>query len=404
MNFSNTITIALKAIFTNKVRSILTMLGVIIGVSSVVLLISLGKGLEAFVVQTFEDLGSNNVFISPGNLFNEDGGFDSFQNSAVSSMSISFTKTDIRELQQLRQYVDKIAYYNAQNDTARFLTNTERSSIMGTSPNYHQVLVTNLDKGRWFSSSENEGGERVAVLGSQIAQDLFGKVDPIRKKIRIGSVTFTVVGVAEEKGSGFGGPSFDSFIYIPFETLTKVYNTNKIMEIAIKTKADFAIDESIAAIEKNMLRRYEEDEFTAYDQAEILSVIQDILGMITVALGGIAAISLVVGGIGIMNIMLVSVTERTREIGLRKAMGATPNQILVQFLIEAAFLSVLGGLIGLGIAFGGSLAIQPFFPAKVTMEAVLLAFGVSTAVGLIFGAAPAKKASQLSPIEALRYE
>jgi putative ABC transport system permease protein len=356
-------------------------------------------------VQSFEDLGANNIFISPGNLFDEEGGFGSMQDMAVGAMTISFTKTDVRQLQRLRQYVEKVAYWNAQGDTLRFLSNSEQGMVIGTNANYNQVLITNLEKGRWFTHSENESGERVVVLGYKIAQDLFGEVDPIRKKIRIGTVTFNVVGVAEEKGgAGFGGPSLDDYTYIPFETYSRIYDTSRVIEMGIRANPEVEIDNAIQAIEENMLQRYKDDEFSVYDQGEILSVIQDILGMITIALGGIAAISLLVGGIGIMNIMLVSVTERTKEIGLRKALGATPNQILIQFLIEAAFLSILGGLIGLGIAFGGSLAIQNVFPAKITTEAVLLAFGVSTAVGLIFGAAPARKASRLSPIEALRYE
>lgn len=404
MNFFNTTNIAIKAIFANKVRSALTMLGVIIGVGSVVMLISLGRGLEAFVTQSFEDLGSNNIFISPGNVFGEDGGFSSFEEQGVSAMSISFDMSDVRELQKLRQYIDKLSYYTVQSDTLRFMNNSERSSVIGTNADYNQVLITDLEKGRWFSDSEAQSGERVVVLGHGIAQDLFGEVDPIQKKIRVGSVSFTVVGVAEEKGSGFGGPSFDDYSFIPYETLSRIYNTNRIMEMAAKGRDDVEIEETIAAIEEVMLRTYDEDEFSAYDQAQLLSVIRDILSMLTVALGGIAAISLLVGGIGIMNIMLVSVTERTKEIGLRKALGATPNTILLQFLVEAAFLSVLGGVIGLLIAFGGSLAIQSIFPAKVTLDAVLLAFGVSTVVGLVFGAAPARRASRLSPIEALRYE
>jgi len=405
MNIVNTTTIAIKAIFTNKVRSFLTMLGVIIGVSSVVLLISIGHGLESYVTDQFEDLGTNNIYVSPGSLFDEDGSFSSFQNQGLSSMTFSFSFSDIADLKKLRQFIDKVTYYNAVTDTATYRGESENATILGTNSDYNQVLTTDMIKGKFFSKAEAESGERVAVIGYGIYEELFGEIDPIGKKIRLGSHTFKVIGVAEEKSSGgFGGPSFDTYIYTPFETLARTYDTDKIMDIVVKAKDTNTVDETIEAIKTTLEKTYESDEFSVYDQSELLDVISGILGMITIALGGIAAISLIVGGIGIMNIMLVSVTERTKEIGLRKALGATPNLILAQFLIEAAVLSVLGGLIGLAIAYIGSLAIQPYFPAKVTTDAVLLAFGVSTAVGLIFGAAPARRASKLSPIEALRYE
>jgi putative ABC transport system permease protein len=239
-----------------------------------------------------------------------------------------------------------------------------------------------------------------------VADDLFGNIDPLGKRITINAQNFRVIGVGEEKGGGFGGPSFDDYIYIPLQTWFQSFDMTTVMRIFAKANSTDAISEGIDEIERYYLRQrgLEKDEFSVFEQSEILDIINQILGVLTAALGGIAAISLLVGGIGIMNIMLVSVTERTREIGLRKAMGATPKVILWQFLIEAVALSVSGGLIGVGFAQLGSLAIQQFIPAQVTLPAILLAFGVSAGVGIIFGVYPASKAAKLSPIEALRYE
>ncbi len=404
MHLKNTFKIALRSIVANKVRSFLTMLGIIIGVSSVVLLISIGRGLESYITDQFDKLGTNNIYISPGQVFSEDGGFSGGQSQMIDALNISFNLSDVNQIKKLKPYVVNYTYYNSQTDETKFLKNTENATLLGSNSNYSQVIETEITKGRFFTESEAEQGEKVVVLGYEIYKNLFGEIDPLGKKIHIGSTNYQVIGVAEEVGSSFGGPSFDKYIYMPYETMARIYDSEKIYDIVAKSNPDYKTEETIKEIEKVMAKNYDEDEFSVFDQSEILSVINNILSMLTIGLGGIAAISLIVGGVGIMNIMLVSVTERTREIGLRKALGATPNLILAQFLIEAAMLSVLGGLIGLGIAYLGSLAIQPYFPTKVTMDAVILAFGVSTAVGLVFGAAPAKKASKLSPIEALRYE
>jgi putative ABC transport system permease protein len=405
MNLANIFKISLKSIWANKVRSFLTMLGVIIGVSSVVMLISIGRGLEAYITDQFESLGSNNIFVSPGEVFNEEGGFNA-QNQELALANIKFDLGDVRELKALKRQLQEVAYYSGQSDDISFLDETKMVSVVGTSANYPAVLTTKTEKGRFYSETEVNSGEKVVVLGYKIYEELFGEIDPLGKRVQIGSHQFEVVGVAEEKGGGgsFGGPGFDTFAYIPFETLARIYDNDNVQQIVVKARPNIKIQTAIAAIEDKMLLEFDDDEFSVYDQSEILNTINNILGMLTVGLGGIAAISLVVGGVGIMNIMLVSVTERTKEIGLRKALGATPKLILLQFLIESALVSVLGGLLGLGLAFAGSLALNPYFPAKVTSGSVLLAFGVSTAVGLIFGAAPARRASKLSPIEALRYE
>lgn len=399
-----TFQMAIKAIITNKGRSFLTMLGVIIGVSSVVMLTAIGSGLQAFITDQFESLGSNNIIIFPGDIFGENGGFDrEAQSNALANNKLRLS--DVKEIERLTQYIKVVVPFNSQSDTIAFQKETKKTSIIGTSYQYADAMGMDFSRGKFFEEVDDQAGKKVAVLGFETAESIFGKVDPIGKKVKIGSQTFEVVGVADKIGGGFGGgPSFDTYVYIPLKTAFKIYDTESIVEIIAQAKNKDDIPDAIEAIKETMSKRLKDDEFSVFDQSEILDTINQILGTLTLGLGGIAAISLVVGGIGIMNIMLVSVTERTREIGLRKALGATPNQILLQFLVEAALLSVIGGLIGLIIAYLGSVALQPYFPAKVTMGAVALAFGVSTAVGLIFGAAPARNAAKLSPIEALRYE
>lgn len=400
----NTFKIAIKAILVNKYRAFLTMLGVIIGVGSVVMLTAIGTGLQAYISDQFDELGANTVLVFPGDPFGENGGF-SRENQLNALANSKIEMADVKEIEKIKEFVDIAVPFNTQTDNISYRDQDKSVTVIGSTEQYLIAQPsTKMAKGRFFDKNENDSKKKVVTIGHSVAEELFGDIDPIGKKVKIGNQTFTVIGVQEEAGGSFGGPSLDTYIYIPLETMFKQYDTKKIVEIVVKTKSAENITESIAAIEKQLAKKYEEDEFSVFDQSEILDTINQILGVLTIALGGISSISLLVGGIGIMNIMLVSVTERTREIGLRKALGATPNVILLQFLIEAAVLSVLGGLIGLLIAFLGTLAIQIYFPAKITLQAVILAFGVSTVVGLVFGAAPARRASKLSPIEALRYE
>jgi putative ABC transport system permease protein len=279
------------------------------------------------------------------------------------------------------------------------------TTVGGLTAEYQKMRNLVTSSGRQISDSDNASSRPVADIGQTVIDNIFGNIDPIGKKITIGGQKFEVVGVLSKIGSGGAiGTDTNNFVFIPLTTSQNLFGIKSVQAIGVKVRDKEEIPQAKIMIQNELGKRLKSDDFSVVDSSSLLATIDQILGVITLALGGIAAISLVVGGVGIMNIMLVSVTERTREIGLRKAVGAKPNDILIQFLIESVTLSVVGGGIGVLIGFLGSLAINQFIATTVTFWSVALAFGVSAIIGVVFGVAPAARASKLNPIEALKYE
>ncbi len=396
---------SVRSILKNKGRTVLTSLGIIIGVTSVILLTSIGNGLKSFISDQFESLGANTVFVAPGKVFNDKGGFNN-QGGGNRFITTSFTLNDIDNLKLgLRgNIIVPVSVTSADVKSSR-ATKTE-VSIIGSTYQYAGASnnVPSAGNGRTFTKEEEDKKSLVVVLGNSIANELFPTSSALNKKVLIKSRNMKVIGVLDKKGSSFGGPDVDNYAFTPIGIVFDINGNEKVNQIVIKTKSKEVVAEVKDQTKKILQKKYEKDAFSVFDSSQLLSSINTIIGTLTVALAGIAAISLVVGGIGIMNIMLVTVSERTREIGLRKAIGAYPQAILIQFLIEAIILSSIGGFVGIALGSLGTAAISKFFPAKVTIDSVLIAFGVSALVGIIFGVAPARKASKLSPIEALRYE
>jgi putative ABC transport system permease protein len=395
---------AFTSLSRNKVRSFLTTLGVIIGVLSVILLTSLGSGLKNLVEEQFQGLGSNLLFVTPGEFISEDGGFA--QGAINSGFTVSkLGLDDLRAIDRIGDPVVATVPISELFVEARVGTTKKNTGVAASTNEYASIRNLNMTEGRFFSSADNDTRRRVAVLGPGIREDLFGTGPAIGQQIAINGIYFNVIGVVEPKSSGgFGGPDIDGIIYLPLETGRSALDIKDIQYFLVKIKDESEIDRAKTLITRVLEKRMDKDDFAITDQAELLKTIQTILGAITGALAGIAAISLVVGGIGIMNIMLVSVSERTKEIGLRKALGAKPSDILTQFLIEAAVLSSFGGITGILLGMLFSFILDRFIPSYITLGSVLLAFSVSWVTGIIFGVFPARKASKLSPIEALRYE
>ena len=396
MTTFETVKMALSSILANRMRSFLTVLGIVIGVTSVILLVALVSGLKSFITSQIEGLGSNLVIVIPGRI----GGSRSPGGIQANRLMLS----DAVTLKNKLAAEAEVSAVIQRTVTLRFANKLDKgAAVFGVWANYPKLINVKATTGRFFTNSEVESGKRVAVVGTSVINTLFADQTVLGKTVDVAGLKYEIIGVASPRGSTFGIDQ-DNGIYLPLPAAQKQFGIDRLNTIYLSAnKSDLVKevqDKAIAILKK----RLSEDEFSVLTQEQALSTISQITGVLTIALGGIAAISLIVGGIGIMNIMLVSVTERTREIGLRKAVGATPAAIRNQFLIEALTLSGIGGILGIifGILF--SLAVGQFITTTITWWSVALSFGFSVLVGVIFGVAPAIRASRLNPVQALRYE
>jgi len=399
MNLLENFNTSFASLKRNKVRSFLTMLGIIIGVASVVLLISLGSGLQQAIAKEFERLGTNTIYVMPGK-FGEGGGFAG--GSGMSTNKLKFSDAD-----EIKKNVENVLETLAgiESITSVEFNGEKRQGVifLGTGAGLSKIGEYKIKNGRFFTDIEDRNAKRVAIIGQTIVEKMMGGINPIGKQISIKGKKYKVIGVLEKLGS-LVGQDRDNIVILPIGASKQQLGFDRPTWILVKTTSTDSIPKVKREVKKLLLKRLSNDDFSVLTSEETLQVVGIILGIVSTVLAGIAAISLIVGGIGISNIMLVSVTERTREIGLRKAVGAKPQDILTQFLIEAVVLSLTGGFIGLAIAGIGTFFANLFLPATITWPAVILAFGFSVIIGVVFGVAPAIRAARLNPIDALRYE
>lgn len=407
MDFLELIEEAIGTLTHNKLRTGLAILGIVIGIGSVIALISLGQGSQKSIENQIESLGSNLLTISPGGRIS--GGIRSAGGSAT-TLTLADAQA-IKTSSQITTVSTVSPEYSGRSQVVAGRNNTN-TQITGVTPVYAQVHKIDIQAGNFISQRDVDAITKVAVIGPQAAEDLFGEgIDPVGQTIRVGGQTLKIIGMTVSKGgTGFNSP--DDAIYVPLSTAQKqLFGESHLTSIAVEAKSQEVMTQAQNEIGYLLLARHKltdpsEADFSIFSQSDILNTASQVTGTFTTLLGGIAAISLLVGGIGIMNIMLVTVTERTREIGLRKALGAKKQIIITQFLIEAILLTIVGGIVGMVFGIVVSYILSSFMslPFTIALSSILLAIGVSGGIGILFGWYPAQKAANLQPIEALRYE
>ncbi len=403
VDLAESLKMALTTLSANRLRSALTMLGIVIGNSSVIVMVGIGQGAQKLASEQFETLGPNVLFVVPGN---NDTRRANIENPKTLVLS------DAEAIAAQVPSVVQVAPQLQGREQVTYRGESATSSVLGVTPEFLPVRSFRIAKGRFFSPLDQERGLNVAVLGSDLADKLYGPSDPVGTRLRIKDASFEVIGVMEPKGSFFG-QNQDDAIYLPLSTMaaritgqTSPYG-QELTFISVQARGDASVKAAEFQIANLLRRRHQitgEDDFAVRSQKDILSIVGTVTGGLTLLLAAIAGVSLLVGGIGIMNIMLVSVSERTQEIGLRKAIGATERDVLTQFMLEAVILSAAGGVVGTLLGGGAIAAIAAFSPLKATFApvTVLVTVGISGGIGLFFGVFPARQAARLDPIVALR--
>ncbi|AFL99860.1 ABC-type antimicrobial peptide transport system, permease component [Desulfitobacterium dehalogenans ATCC 51507] len=397
MNFKECIQVAFEGIRANKMRSALTMLGIIIGVAAVITVVAIGQVGQAAIMSSLEKIGTNLFTVYPRS-----------DEQSPLTQSDMITVQDLEVIKNVATDIQYVSPADSWSFAAQYERKSKRVYTYGVWPEYKHIRNIKLDKGRFLSEEDEKGGRRVVVIDSKLAEDLFGRGEALKKQINIFGTSYTVIGITQRDESFLmGGPNQPSSVYIPYSALQNMVNIDYVPYIEAsavsKDKTESAMNQAKKILNS---RHHTENSYQAYSLQQDVEQIDTIMTILQLVIGSIAAISLLVGGIGVMNIMLVSVTERTREIGIRKALGAKYKDIMIQFLIEAVVICSIGGAIGALLGIGGGVLAAGLakIPPAISPMTIVIAFAFSTTIGLFFGLYPARKAAKMSPVEALRYE